>query len=755
MHVRVDHAGGDGEGRSPASASSAATTRVAWSAAALDAQYAAHPSYGLVAAPLEMLTSSPPGRARTWRANAPLPYSTPRTFTATLARSSSGSASRRGAMGATSPALFTHRSMRPKASTTAACSARPPRHRSRPPRRSGPWWGARGADGRRRLGAGAQAEVWPGHGAPLGHARAQAAAGPGDHRHPPLESSSTAAPTVRSMSGFEQAVVRVLHSLRPGEVVTYGEVAAEAGFPGRARASATSWRAPTATCPGGGSSPPRAAWCRATRTSTPAACGPRGWRWPTAGSRPAPARRTPERAPRCRTRRGGATRPVRQTRTDAFGLERPRPHRPRPGQLQRHPALDHRRPRRPAWRQGLAEVRARVVAEVPALTTPDRWPPGPPPRHRVPSPRRRRRAVGAAREARRRRRQPGRHLAPAAAWRPSGWAPPTSSSGRSSPRARASSPRSWSASSSSAATRCPPSPSGVVREVVEADLGRPLEEVFRWFDRTPLAAASIAQVHAATLRTGEQVVVKVQRPTVARLVRDDLRVMAWLAPQLVGRIPIAALANPPALVELFAETIAEELDFRLEAENMLDIARTFAELGQRGYVVPRPHPELVTPPGAGDGAARRLPLRRRRRHAGRRRRHRGGGPHRDDRLHRGRHPARHLPRRPARREPVRPARRAHRAARLRHHRPPRRGQAGGLPAPAHGGHGQRHDGPARGPARPRRAAARHRPRRGGPPAEARPAARRSRPSSPATSWSARSSRSSRRCSASAPACRRS
>ena len=48
--------------------------------------------------------------------------------------------------------------------------------------------------------------------------------------------------------------------------------------------------------------------------------------------------------------------------------------------------------------------------------------------------------------------------------------------------------------------------------------------------------------------------------------------MAWLAPHLVGRIPVAALANPPALVELFAETIVEELDFRLEAENMLDVA---------------------------------------------------------------------------------------------------------------------------------------------------------------------------------------
>jgi len=88
--------------------------------------------------------------------------------------------------------------------------------------------------------------------------------------------------------------------------------------------------------------------------------------------------------------------------------------------------------------------------------------------------------------------------------------------------------------------------------------------------------------------------VKVQRSAVSTLVRKDLRVMAWLAPHLVGRIPIAALANPPALVELFAETITEELDFRLEAQNMLDVAKVLADLGQRGYVIPRPHPRLIT-----------------------------------------------------------------------------------------------------------------------------------------------------------------
>ncbi|MGI8759503.1 MAG: ABC1 kinase family protein, partial [Acidimicrobiales bacterium] len=142
--------------------------------------------------------------------------------------------------------------------------------------------------------------------------------------------------------------------------------------------------------------------------------------------------------------------------------------------------------------------------------------------------------------------------------------------------------------------RVPPEPWEDVRRVVEEELGRPLESVFASFEQAPLAAASIAQVHAATLVSGEEVVAKVQRPQVAPLVRRDLAMMSWLAPFLVGRIPVASLANPPALVELFADTINEELDFRLEAENMLDVARMLADLGQRQFVVPRPHPELVT-----------------------------------------------------------------------------------------------------------------------------------------------------------------
>jgi ubiquinone biosynthesis protein len=140
----------------------------------------------------------------------------------------------------------------------------------------------------------------------------------------------------------------------------------------------------------------------------------------------------------------------------------------------------------------------------------------------------------------------------------------------------------------------PPEPTHEIRALVERELGRPIGDVFAEFADEPLAAASIAQVHAARLVTGEDVVVKVQRPDVERLVHDDLHALAALSPLLVGRIPVAALANPPALVELFAEQIVEELDFRLEAQNMLDLAHVFAATDQRTMVVPRPHPVLVT-----------------------------------------------------------------------------------------------------------------------------------------------------------------
>src|SRR5262249_49351646 len=94
--------------------------------------------------------------------------------------------------------------------------------------------------------------------------------------------------------------------------------------------------------------------------------------------------------------------------------------------------------------------------------------------------------------------------------------------------------------------RVPPEEFTDVRRVVEIELGRSLDDVFARFERTPIAAASIAQVHAARLHTGEDVVVKVQRPQIARLVREDLEAMSWLPPHPPGRTPVPAPPNPPA-----------------------------------------------------------------------------------------------------------------------------------------------------------------------------------------------------------------
>ena len=138
-----------------------------------------------------------------------------------------------------------------------------------------------------------------------------------------------------------------------------------------------------------------------------------------------------------------------------------------------------------------------------------------------------------------------------------------------------------------------PSPWRKIRRILRRDLGS-LDSAFASFEQQPFAAASIAQVHAATLPDGSEVVVKVQRPSIHKKVVRDLRVLAWVAPRLVGRIPVAALANPPALVQLFAETISEELDFRLEVANLFEIRRALATGGRDRWIAPEPVLEMTT-----------------------------------------------------------------------------------------------------------------------------------------------------------------
>lgn len=121
------------------------------------------------------------------------------------------------------------------------------------------------------------------------------------------------------------------------------------------------------------------------------------------------------------------------------------------------------------------------------------------------------------------------------------------------------------------------------------------EKEFSQINDSPMAAASIAQVHEATLRDGRDVVVKIQRPGIERKVWHDLHLLASVARLALKRWDLLGSANPLAAVEFFARTILEELDFRLEAENQLDVAESVARSRiAGGLVVPRPHPVLVS-----------------------------------------------------------------------------------------------------------------------------------------------------------------
>jgi ubiquinone biosynthesis protein len=117
-----------------------------------------------------------------------------------------------------------------------------------------------------------------------------------------------------------------------------------------------------------------------------------------------------------------------------------------------------------------------------------------------------------------------------------------------------------------------PAPPEGVRELLEDELGAPVDDVFAEFDWNPLAAASIGQVHRARLHGGRQVVVKVQRPGIANSVDRDLDVLNELAAMVEQRTTWGADYHVSDLADEFAERLREELDFEIEARNASDIA---------------------------------------------------------------------------------------------------------------------------------------------------------------------------------------
>jgi ubiquinone biosynthesis protein len=121
-----------------------------------------------------------------------------------------------------------------------------------------------------------------------------------------------------------------------------------------------------------------------------------------------------------------------------------------------------------------------------------------------------------------------------------------------------------------------PFPYEEVEEMIRVELGQPIDRLFREFDPVPMAAASIGQVHRATLPNGRDVVVKVQRPGASRQIEADLNLMYQAARLAKERVRALDFIDAEALVDEFARSIRQELDYRLEARNAETFRKNFA-----------------------------------------------------------------------------------------------------------------------------------------------------------------------------------
>jgi len=139
--------------------------------------------------------------------------------------------------------------------------------------------------------------------------------------------------------------------------------------------------------------------------------------------------------------------------------------------------------------------------------------------------------------------------------------------------------------------RVAPEPVDVIRPALEAELGGPVDEVFAEFDWEPLAAASIGQTYRARLRTGEAVVVKIQRPGIADVIERDLAALALLANVAQRRTSFGQGLRSGEMLAQFATSLRSERDFRLEGDVMREMALL---IGTDGVRVPRLYGEYCT-----------------------------------------------------------------------------------------------------------------------------------------------------------------
>ena len=123
----------------------------------------------------------------------------------------------------------------------------------------------------------------------------------------------------------------------------------------------------------------------------------------------------------------------------------------------------------------------------------------------------------------------------------------------------------------------PPFSSKIAREIIERELEQSIDDLFQMFEDKPLASASIAQVHAAVLRTGEEVIVKVVRPEIDKTIRHDIELMYLMAKMVHRFSATGKRLRAVEVVEEYEKTILDELDLMREAANAGQLRRNFKD----------------------------------------------------------------------------------------------------------------------------------------------------------------------------------
>ncbi len=138
-----------------------------------------------------------------------------------------------------------------------------------------------------------------------------------------------------------------------------------------------------------------------------------------------------------------------------------------------------------------------------------------------------------------------------------------------------------------------PGPFAAIREIIEKELGAPLDDIFCYFDPQPLAGASLSQVYRAVLRDSRQAVaVKVQRPGIEEIITVDLDILETLAGQVQERMARFSYYNLPRLAREIRRTLLREIDFLREARHMRIVGNNFAD--EPAVRIPKVYEEFST-----------------------------------------------------------------------------------------------------------------------------------------------------------------